>query len=55
LFKKIYLVLGGEGYFKHPSKLFYMKGIGVGQTTIFFHFESVDEHHLLKQFEATQN
>ena len=29
---------GGKGYFRHPSKLFYIKGIGVGQTPIFCHF-----------------
>ena len=29
---------GGKGYFRHPSKLFCMKGIGVGQTPIFCHF-----------------
>ena len=36
-----------KGYFRHHSKLLYIKGIGVGQTPIFCHliFESVDGHH----------
>ncbi len=29
---------GGKGYFRHSSKLFYIKGIGVGQPPIFYHF-----------------
>jgi hypothetical protein len=29
--KNVFWVLrGGKGYFRHPSKLFYIKGIGVG-------------------------
>jgi hypothetical protein len=37
--KNVFWVLGGgKGYFRHPSKLFYIKGIGVGQTPIFCHF-----------------
>ena len=28
---------GGKGYFRHSSKLFYTKGIAVGQPTIFYH------------------
>jgi hypothetical protein len=39
---------GGKSYFRHPSKLFYIKGIGVGQKTISAIFESVDKHHFLK-------
>ena len=29
---------GGKGYFRHPSKLFYIKGISFGQTPTFCHF-----------------
>ena len=29
---------GGKGYFRHFSKLFYIKGIGIGQQPIFYHF-----------------
>ena len=37
--KNVFWVLGGgKGYFRHHSKLFYIKGIGVGQTPIFCHF-----------------
>ena len=43
--------MGSKGYFRHPSKLFYIKGIGVGQTPRYIFsaiFESVDDHHFLK-------
>ena len=40
------LVGGGKGYFRrHPSNLFYLKGIGVGYSPM---LESVDEHQFLK-------
>ena len=29
---------GGKGYFRHSSKLFYIKGIAVGQPPISYHF-----------------
>ena len=39
ILKNVFWVLGGgKGYFSYPSKLFYIKGIGVGQTPIFCHF-----------------